>query len=168
MCDNLCQGVQTESWYRSELMLEGRKETDGFRTAQPPKRRNSGTTLQVLFTVSQTGMNEVCVTTDKGDASNKPVTMLDIARHPSNLKRVQFDCSQIYEWWNVVWEIWLKDTGWQTGFRDDNITCRIIWLTRFVLFPQCFRLPFRIWLTQLLFGQYTVETCHNRYNYSRI
>lgn len=21
MCDNLCQGVQTESWYRSELML---------------------------------------------------------------------------------------------------------------------------------------------------
>jgi len=58
-------------------MLEGKKETDGVRTAQPPKRRNSGTTLQVLFTVSQTGMNEVCVTTDKGDASNEPVGMLD-------------------------------------------------------------------------------------------
>lgn len=59
-------------------LLEGQKETDGVRTAQPPKRRNSGTTLQVLFTVSQTGMNEVCVTTDKGDASNEPVAMLDI------------------------------------------------------------------------------------------
>lgn len=138
-------------------MLKGQK-TGGVTTAQPPKRRNSGTTKQVLFTVSQTGMNNGGLWY-KGDALNEPVGMLDIVQIWSAYNSTVHGFTS-----DGVMECSMRATTQRyrmiTGSRDDNMTCRIIWFTRFVLFPQCFRLPFRIWLTQLLFGHCTVETCH--------
>ena len=152
-------------------MLKGQK-TGGVTTAQPPKRRNSGTTKQVLFTVSQTGMNNGGLWY-KGDALNEPVGMLDIVQIWSAYNSTVHGFTS-----DGVMECSMRATTQRyrmiTGSRDDNMTCRIIWFTSVCFVSSMFSIAFQnlidstsiraLYCWDLSHGTDTITVGFNRWN----